>query len=425
MSYNTPFVSSAPGKVILFGEHAVVYGKLAIAASINLRTYVYYQPEYNPDSKVIVLACPDINYTGSWLVGDLMAAAEKFKLSTTHRDLMLILSNNLSEEDTNKAISNLNFDVSWAEEQVKDLIPDTLLSPQKGAVVVFLCLLLLLFSSSMGKLRGFSLAVLSKLPVGAGLGSSASFAVSLSGGLLNLFTHGSLSDSKGPVESTTLLLVNRLGYLAEKILHGNPSGVDNTVATYGGFVSYQGGIFECLGGLSALNILLTNSKVPRNTKQLVAGVKRLRDQFPTVVDTILEAINEIAKTLKHQLQNNLSVDELFGQIRGLININQSLLQSLGVSHSSLEKIVSICREKDQLSTKLTGAGGGGCTFTLLPSKYPSSEIDNLCQNLHHHGFETYPTTLGGVGLHVEKTTPEEITSALKGLNGKVVYLSSL
>jgi len=323
------------------------------------------------------------------------------------------------------AVSKLDLDVVWAEEQIKSLIEDTLIPSQRGAVMVFLTLLLLLFSSDKGKLSGFSMAVSSKLPVGAGLGSSASFAVSLTGSLLNLYTQGTLTNPDGSFQATTLLLVNRLGYLAEKILHGNPSGVDNTVSTYGGFVSYQSGVFDRLRGLSALNILLTDTKVPHNSKQLVAGVKKLRDQFPSVIDTILEAIDEIAKTLKHKLHNEFNNDEFFDQVKGLVHLNHSLLQALGVSHPSLELIISLCREKDNLASKLTGAGGGGCTFTVLPSNYPSTEIDKLCATLHHHGFETYATTLGGQGLQIASITPAEIHRALKMSTEQVIHLSNL
>lgn len=79
--------------------------------------------------------------------------------------------------------------------------------------------------------------VSSNLPTSAGLGSSAAFAVSLVSSLLRLS-----NKVKDPVkdnssfntwESEDLSLINAWAYVAEKIIHGNPSGVDNSVSTYG------------------------------------------------------------------------------------------------------------------------------------------------------------------------------------------------
>ena len=50
----------------------------------------------------------------------------------------------------------------------------------------------------------------------------------------------------------------------------------------------------------------------------------------------------------------------------LVEVNQCLLAALGVSHPSIETIVQVTK-KHGLATKLTGAGGGGCTYTILPS----------------------------------------------------------
>ena len=47
-------------------------------------------------------------------------------------------------------------------------------------------------------------------------------------------------------------------------------------------------------------------------------------------------------------------------------MNHSLLCVLGVSHLSLEKVCSITSQHG-LWSKLTGAGGGGCAFTFLPT----------------------------------------------------------
>lgn len=56
------------------------------------------------------------------------------------------------------------------------------------------------------------------------------------------------------------------------------------------------GRFETLRPLpSSVGILLTNTKVPRSTKELVAKVRRLHEAFPTVVRPILESIEGISQ----------------------------------------------------------------------------------------------------------------------------------
>uniref|UniRef100_A0A1I7X6J1 Mevalonate kinase n=1 Tax=Heterorhabditis bacteriophora TaxID=37862 RepID=A0A1I7X6J1_HETBA len=65
---------SAPGKIILFGEHAVVYGKTAIAGSIDLRTYVSL---FTSADGRIYLSLPDLGVEKTWLLKDLIKAAER------------------------------------------------------------------------------------------------------------------------------------------------------------------------------------------------------------------------------------------------------------------------------------------------------------------------------------------------------------
>lgn len=84
----------------------------------------------------------------------------------------------------------------------------------------------------------------------------------------------------------------------------------------------------------------------------------------------------------------------------LIRINHGLLISLGVSHPKLERIRELVDHAGVGWTKLTGAGGGGCSITLLKPDVEQSILDELDAKLSNEGFEKYKTTLGGDGVGV-------------------------
>jgi mevalonate kinase len=94
-----------------------------------------------------------------------------------------------------------------------------------------------------------------------------------------------------------LVIVNGWAFASEMVIHGDPSGLDNTTSCYGGALKYSrasGVAFEKLSKFPALNILLTNTKVPRSTKTLVAGVRDRFNKFPVLVQSILDAIAGIS-----------------------------------------------------------------------------------------------------------------------------------
>lgn len=85
---------------------------------------------------------------------------------------------------------------------------------------------------------------------------------------------------------------------SEVIIHGEPSGLDNTTSCYGGAVKLNKtvGKFEKLSPLpSGVGILLTNTRVPRSTKDLVAKVRRLKEDLPDVVRPLLDAVESISQ----------------------------------------------------------------------------------------------------------------------------------
>lgn len=180
-------------------------------------------------------------------------------------------------------------------------------------------------------------------------------------------------------DTETVKRINRWAFMAETILHGNPSGLDNTVSSFGGAVQFNRAAsgFVQLEAFPPFQILLTNTMVPRETKALVAGVRNLHNRFPLPTQYIFDAIEAISEdflqrvvgveqeeavdadgsTTSHFVRKDggpLDVVEVTGQ---LMAMNHALLCSLGVGHPQLEVV---CRETSTRGfvSKLTGAGEG-------------------------------------------------------------------
>ena len=103
----------------------------------------------------------------------------------------------------------------------------------------------------------------SQIPIGAGLGSSAALSVCLAAGLLKIQNDDFTND-----------LICRLAFVSEKILHGNPSGIDNSVSTFGGFIKFSDFKPTVVEFAPPIKVLLVNTQVKRNTKTLVEKVAK-------------------------------------------------------------------------------------------------------------------------------------------------------
>lgn len=152
-----------------------------------------------------------------------------------------------------------------------------------------------------GKSLGVKMQVQSAgLPIGAGLGSSAAFSVATAGAFLQLhfkMTERNQSWGSERLNNAVLESINAWAFVGEVLIHGTPSGLDNTTSCYGGMVKFrrteQGNVFDTLKHAPTLNMLLTNTKVPRSTKALVAGVRVLHDAMPNVIQPIFASIDHI------------------------------------------------------------------------------------------------------------------------------------
>lgn len=187
-------------------------------------------------------------------------------------------------------------------------------------------------------------------------------------------------------------------------MHGNPSGVDNTVCTFGQLVKFARGSKPSVLSLKVpLNVLLINTAVNRSTATLVQSVANLKQAHPEVIEHILNAMGSVVDDVVDVVTNDQPPDsiEYFSKLERLVSINNNLLRALFVSHPVLEKIFGLC-ERNGFSSKLTGAGGGGYAFVLLPPNYNTlPKYKDLCNALNEHKFEWNETIIGGSGVEID------------------------
>ena len=390
------FMTSAPGKVIVYGEHAVVHGKAAMAAAISLRSYLLVTA-LSKSHRTITLRFPDISLYHTWDIDQL----PWFKFShpskkKTYFDLVTSLDPDLVEA-MQPHLSSVSLDKTGEQRKI-----------HKASASAFLYLFLSLGSQDF---PGCVYTLRSTLPIAAGLGSSASISVCLSSALLLQIRALAGPHPDQPREEAELQIerINRWAFVGELCIHGNPSGVDNTVATGGKAVVFKREDYSKPPKVTPLHdfpeqpLLLVNTRQPRSTATEVAKVGSLKASQPVIIGLVLDAIDKVTESAHHWVRSPTfdKDDPKSTRFLGeLININHGLLASLGVSHPRLERVRELVDICDVGWTKLTGAGGGGSTITILKSDAPPGALKDLESRLDAEGFERFETTLGGDGVGV-------------------------
>lgn len=135
-------------------------------------------------------------------------------------------------------------------------------------------------------------------------------------------------------------------------------------------IKFRSGALTRIKSSMLLKMLITNTKVGRNTKALVASVSERKLRHPDAMTAVFTAVdsisNKMAAIIESPALDELAITEKEVLLEELMEMNQGLLQCMGVSHASIETVIRTTL-KYKLSTKLTGAGGGGCVLTLLPT----------------------------------------------------------
>jgi mevalonate kinase len=281
---------SAPAKVILFGEHAVVYGEPAIAAPFNTL-----------QAQVTATSAPH----GSGL--SIISPASSLRLHVT-------LANDTAD-------NALIYAAQLVLKALTKAPPD------------------------------LTLELHSNIPIGGGFGSGAAVSTALM---------RALSAALGePLEGEAL---NDLVYQVEKLHHGTPSGIDNTVIVYNQPVYFVRGTAPQIFQVGTpLTFLVADSGVSASTRETVSDVRRLYTRDQAHYSAIIGEIGNLTRAARTLIESGESLPEL-GE---LMNNNHSLLRALTVSSAHLDRLCAAARRQGAYGAKLSGGGRGGSLIALI------------------------------------------------------------
>ncbi|MEM3514044.1 MAG: mevalonate kinase [Candidatus Hadarchaeum sp.] len=214
------------------------------------------------------------------------------------------------------------------------------------------------------------------LVAASGIGASAASCVALARALSQEFNL-SFSDEQ----------INQIAYEGEKAYHGNPSGVDNTAATYGGLLWFiRGKPIERISIKRPVEIVMGNTGLVANTEAAVAGVRERRQKNSVKYEKIFKEAEELAYIARKAL-----VDYDLRTVGMLMDRNHQLLQAIEVSCKELDFLVELARENGAYGAKMTGGGLGGNMVALTPGK---DLQERVARAIIKEGFEALMMRIG-------------------------------
>src|SRR5690625_377583 len=211
--------------------------------------------------------------------------------------------------------------------------------------------------------------VKSTIPPGKGLGSSASVAISIIKALFSYVNE--------PYTNEQLLI---LANISEKYAHGAPSGIDPLTITSSSPIWYKKDEpIDYITPKGEFHFVVVDSGEMANTKTAVGNVKRLVEESPQIANEKINRLGQITHEMRESLEK--ASKQLLGS---LLNEAQKNLEAIGVSNTTLNKLISFVRDEGALGAKLTGGGNGGCIIALAQNELHSRQ---LSEKLKQYGAE--------------------------------------
>ena len=305
--------STAPGKVILLGEHAVVYRRPAIAVPVDqVRARAIVTPKPGAARGVVHIQAPNVGL----------------------------------------------------ESDLRDLPGDHPLVVALRGVFA---------AAGVTDPPAFNLRVASTIPVASGLGSGAAVSVAIIRAVSE-FLARPLSNEQ----------VSALAFEVEKLHHGTPSGIDNTVITYAMPVYFkQAGetgeeeqdLIEKFRVANPFTILIADTGVPSPTAVAVGDVRREWQANPGFYEKLFDAIADIVRSARQAIERG-RIDSL----GALMNRNHELLCKIGVSSPELDTLVAAALRGGASGAKLSGGGRGGNMIALASPQNAPALSDILLES---------------------------------------------
>ncbi len=301
--------ASAPGKIILFGEHAVVYGQPALAVPVTqVRATATISPHPLPLREAPLWGSPKEG--GVWI--DARDVGRRYRLEDADATDPLAAAINLTlEEFTFHALRSMHSAPDW------------------------------------------TITVESTIPIASGLGSGAAVCTAI---VRTVAAHLGVSPTTAKISSIV--------FETEKLLHGTPSGIDNTVIAYEQPVYFvKGQPPEPFTVAWPFRLLIADTGLPSPTKTTVGDVRAAWQKQPERYEQIFHVIGDIVREAKVVIETS-KVPETFEVLGELMNRNHQLLRELNVSSPELESLTEAARASGALGAKLSGGGRGGNMIAL-------------------------------------------------------------
>ena len=345
--------SSSGGKVIISGEHSVVYGKPALAFGIDKHTKMYLTCyKSNPNSKCFAL----INLFSL-----------QINISISKEELIHYLTKEIkNKENTNMNLNNLE---NKHKMHMMEIIKNIFYKIQNTVN----------FEKFKNYVENnyFLVSISSDIPVGFGLGSSAAYNVCIVNGLCLLINN--LLNKNIFNKKDILLLSNE----CEKIFHnGTPSGIDASCSLFGGIILFnsihnQKNIDIPLNNffIEKIKFILINTKIQRNAGEFIKNVSNFKKNNPKLFTDIINEIGEVTNEITKLIMKDKSDEDDINQFFELIKQNQKLLKNICVSNDEINKIIDLL-ETNGYFGKISGAGGGGFIVCFV-LREKLKDVENL------------------------------------------------